>query len=165
MNGARCIELGKRFLQPAAGLEREYVRLFLSPDGAPCPPWQSVYGTGRRLLGPEHHSARAWFRRYGVEPVTGSEPADHVGLLLLFYGQLAQAGVDERELALFRKQHLDWIVPFCERMWQSANEDDYRRLARDTAETINLLNRPAPYVPALSESAAHPADRHRPDAP
>lgn len=26
----------------AAALEREYVRLFLHPAGAPCPPWQSV---------------------------------------------------------------------------------------------------------------------------
>jgi len=93
-------------------LEREFVRLFLNPMGAPCPPWQSVHGDDPRLMGESHDSALGWYRRSGFEPQAESEPADHVGLLLVFYGHLLASGASPEKLALFRSQHLEWIRQF-----------------------------------------------------
>lgn len=94
------------------GLEREFVRLFLNPMGAPCPPWQSAQSAEPALMGESHDSALAWFRRSGFEPHSANEPADHAGLLLVFYGHLVASGASPERLALFRSQHLDWIRPF-----------------------------------------------------
>jgi TorA maturation chaperone TorD len=98
---------------------REYVRLFCSPQGVLCPPWQSVYepapedGGVPRLMGASHHQALQWFRRYGFEPAQEHEPADHVGLLLLFYAHLLDRDdVPDPELAAFERAHLAWIPQF-----------------------------------------------------
>jgi TorA maturation chaperone TorD len=111
----------------AAGVE--YVRLFLSPIGAACPPWQSVYGPEGHLLASEHHSALAWYRRFAVEPQSDSEPADHAGLLLLFYARLlGEAGDDD--LRQFREEHLAWLPKFLGPLGQEARHPLYLSLAR-----------------------------------
>lgn len=142
MTGGSFISLGKALLEPEPGEEQEFTRLFLSPEGAPCPPWQSVYGETKRLLGPEHHSALAWFRRYGLEPATDTEPADHAGLLLIFYQQMLEAGAPAEELALYRRQHLDWIVPFCASIERATSAGSFQQMARQTAQL--LLTEAAP---------------------
>ncbi len=120
---------------PAA--EREYYRLFLSPEGAPCPPWQSVFmaaeGETPRLMGPAHHSALAWYRRYGFEPALETEPADHLGLLLLFYAHLLAAEAPEAEQALFEVQHLAWAPRFIERLERNAVHPRFVALAAELA--------------------------------
>jgi TorA maturation chaperone TorD len=96
--------------------QREYVRLFLSPNGAVCPPWQSVYmaaeGELPRLMGTPHHSALQWYRRFGFEPSLESEPADHAGLLLLFYAHLIESGAPPEDLEAFSREHLSWLGAF-----------------------------------------------------
>jgi TorA maturation chaperone TorD len=92
--------------------EREYVRLFLSPSGAPCPPWQSVWareGEQARLMGATHHSALDWYRRFGFTPVNEAEPADHAGMLLLFYASLLGRNTDEQVTQQFFGLHLAWL--------------------------------------------------------
>lgn len=128
--------LGKAFLVPEPGHEPEYVRLFLSPGGAPCPPWQSVHGPSHRLLGPEHHSALEWFRRYGLEPAADTEPADHAGLLLLFYAQLLENGVPAAECERYRRLHLDWIGRLCNTVEQESADPHFQNLARLTALAV-----------------------------
>lgn len=111
----------------AAGVE--YVRLFLSPIGAVCPPWQSVYGPEGHLLASEHHSALAWYRRFSVEPQSDAEPADHAGLLLLFYARiLGEAGEDD--LRQFREEHLAWLPKFLISLAQEARHPLYLSVAR-----------------------------------
>ncbi|MDZ4800500.1 MAG: molecular chaperone TorD family protein [Bryobacteraceae bacterium] len=110
-----CNEAGQMLLSPVLGdpeMEREFVRLFLSPSGAPCPPWQSVWaqeGEQARLMGAAHHSALDWYRRFGFAPSNGAEPADHAGMLLLFYAFLLGREVDEKSTEEFFQQHLTWL--------------------------------------------------------
>lgn len=123
---------------PAA--EREYYRLFLSPEGAPCPPWQSVYmaaeGEPPRLMGPAHHSALQWYRRYGFEPALDNEPADHLGLLLLFYAKLLTEDAPDTELAAFEEQHLAWAPRFVVKLEQYAQHPRFRALAAELAANL-----------------------------
>lgn len=120
--------------------EVEYTRLFLSPGGAPCLPWQSAHDPEPRLMGPAHHSALDWYRRYGAEPVLSNEPADHIGLLLLFYAQLLAAGEDEDVLKQFREQHLEWAVGLLKQMREEARHPLHLALAR---AALAFISRPA----------------------
>lgn len=135
--------LAQRLLRAPEGdgeAEREYYRLFLSPEGAPCPPWQSVYmaeeGQAPRLMGPAHHSALEWYRRQGFEPALENEPADHLGLLLLFYGGLLSGGATEQELAQFEEQHLSWAPRFVAKLEQHAVHPRFRALAAELSEHL-----------------------------
>ncbi len=122
--------------QPA---EVEYWRLFASPSGAPCPPWQSVWsadqGETPRLMGPAHHRALEWFREYGFEPAAANEPADHLGLLILFYARLLASGEETGTLDSFRNEHLAWAQPFLARLSSEARHPLHRVLA-DTAKAV-----------------------------
>lgn len=132
-----CAALGRLFLEApdsAADPEgaREYVRLFLHPQGAPCPPWQSVWeedAGSRRLLGPAHHGALAFFREFGFMPNLESEPADHIGLLLLFYAMLLDRAAPPAQVAAFEKQHLGWIPRFAEALQRHAQTETMREAA------------------------------------
>lgn len=136
-------ELGQALLTPPAGDvdgEREHTRLFLSPQRAPCPPWQSVYtapeGEQPRLMGLTHHSALEWYRRFGFEPTLENEPADHLGLLLLFYAHLLAGGVDEATLSRFEEQHLAWAPAFAAKLSEHARHPRFVQLAADLAEHL-----------------------------
>jgi TorA maturation chaperone TorD len=136
----RFAALGRFLLRPAPGVEQEHTRLFLSPSGAPCPPWQSVYepceGETPTLLGPAHHSALDWYRRYGVEPQSETEPADHAGLLLLFYAELLASGEPKETLALFRAQHLSWLPAFFTQVASETAEQPFRELLPELAALL-----------------------------
>lgn len=131
-------QLGAALLTPPPDdpeAEQDYYRLFLSPQGAPCPPWQSVYldveGETPRLMGVSHHSALEWYRRYGFEPAAGTEPADHAGLLLLFYAKLIDTGVDDSVLAEYERQHVRWLPRLAEKMARHARTEVFRGLAAE----------------------------------
>ncbi len=116
----------------AEDLESEYNRLFLSPEGAVCPPWQGAHTADDRLMGQSHISALEWYRRYGSEPQALNEPADHIGLLLLFYSRLIESGAAAEETELFRQQHLSWIPAVCAVIEREARHPFWRRLASVT---------------------------------
>lgn len=129
-------DLGQALLGPPAGdleAEKEFVRLFLSPQGALAPPWQSIYqenvGEEPRLMGPAHHAALAWYRKHGFEPAAGNEPADHLGLLLLFYAHLIAGDAGETTLALFEREHLAWAGLFIDRLRCHARHPVFVQLA------------------------------------
>lgn len=111
-------------------LEREYVRLFLSPAGAVCSPWQSAHEPDQALMGEAHRSAAQWFAAYGAAPAASSEPSDHVGLLLTFYAQLLVSGADERDLNAFAERHLSWVPAFAGQVAEVARHPFYRELGR-----------------------------------
>ncbi len=132
-----CAALGRLLLEaPDAAADpegaREYVRLFLHPQGAPCPPWQSVWDEdagARRLLGPAHHAALGWYREFGFAPSLDSEPADHIGLLLLFYAMLLDREAPAEQAAAFERQHLGWIPRFAEALAHHARTGTMREAA------------------------------------
>ena len=136
-------ELGQALLKPPAGdldADKEYTRLFLNPQGAPCPPWQSVYtapeGEKPRLMGLSHHAALEWYRRYGFQPAAENEPADHLGLLLLFYAHLLAQGESGETLAKFEDEHLYWAPRFVAKLKEHARHPRYAQLAADLAEHL-----------------------------
>jgi TorA maturation chaperone TorD len=120
-------------------LHKEHVRLFLSPDGALCPPWQSVYGDPPQLLGDAHHSALAWYRRAGMTPRADNEPADHAGLLLIFLARMLEAGAPEEEIALYRQQHLDWLDGLMKSIAEGTRHPFYRLLAERVRNELKQL--------------------------
>lgn len=134
-------EAGRALLQPSPGLEKEHVRLFLSPVGALCPPWQSVYepdeGETPRNLGAAHHSALQWYRKHGMEPAAETEPADHAGLLLVFYAGLLDSGAPDEEIEEFRQRHLAWLPGFLAQVQAETHATEYRELAESV---IRLLD-------------------------
>jgi putative dimethyl sulfoxide reductase chaperone len=137
--------LGQALLAPPGddeGAAREYVRLFLSPQGAACPPWQSVYmapeGEAPRLMGAAHHGALVWFRRHGFEPAGEGEAADHAGLLLLFYARLLDAGQPRSTLEAFRREHLEWLPRFAEKLAAEARHAHYRAVGEALREPVEI---------------------------
>jgi len=120
--------------------ELEYSRLFLNPLGVECYLWQSVYADQPRLLGPAHHSALDWYRRYGAEPQNAQEPADHLGLLLLFCARLIEAEESAETIDTFKREHIAWAAQFAAKLQQEARHPLYLALARDlqsiSAQTI-----------------------------
>lgn len=110
-------------------LDLEFNRLFLNPLGAPCLPWQSAHGDEPRLMGEAHLSALAWYRRFGVEPAAAHEPADHLGLLLLFYAHLLDSEAPPETIEQFRAQHLDWAPRFCDDVTQQTALAFYRAVS------------------------------------
>ena len=106
---ARIRRLADALPSEALALEKEYTRLFLNPTGSPCALWQSAYSEMSQLMGPAHDSALEWYRIAGVEPARSNEPADHAGLLLMFFARLLDSGADPNELSRFRREHLVWL--------------------------------------------------------
>jgi TorA maturation chaperone TorD len=133
-------EAGQAFLIPHPEAEVEYTRLFLSPLGAPCPPWQSVYqppeGELPRLMGEPHHKALAWYRELGFAPAAQNEPADHIGLLLLFYAKLLAEDIAEEDLARFRADHFAWMPAFLEKLAAESRHPIYTELAKNTLKLV-----------------------------
>lgn len=111
-------------------LAKEHTRLFFDPYGAPFPPWQSTHTGEGLLMGEPHSTALAWYREEGFEPQLENEPADHIGLLLLFLGRLLEAGASEDRLRRFRDEHLAWTVPYLDGLAAGARHPFYVRLAR-----------------------------------
>ncbi len=118
-------------------LHREYVRLFLDPMGAPCPPWQSVHSPEARLMGESHDSAKAWFRQGGVEPRLENEPADHIGLLLAFCSQLLREPASRDLLEKYYEDHLAWAVAYCNNLCRESQHKFYSSLASLTNKILD----------------------------
>ena len=134
-----CTAIASALLAPPAGnlqAGREYVRLFLSPQGALCSLWQSVWDAtddGPRLLGAPHHSALEWYRRFGFEPAIETEPADHAGLLLLFYVHLIESGAAPAAILEFERAHLAWLGRFGRHLLETTNDAVYSSIGESLA--------------------------------
>lgn len=127
--GALAEEIRLAQAAPEAA-ELEYSRLFLNPLGAACHFWQSVHADESRLFGPAHSSALEWFRRYGAEPQQSNEPADHLGLLLIFYARLIEADEPTETIDSFAREHVAWAAQFALKLQQEARHPLYLALAR-----------------------------------
>ena len=66
------------------------------------------------MMGPAHVSALEWYAKHGTCPRADPEPADHAGLLLMFYAQLLVAGASRAVLRAFGERHLSWVPAFAE---------------------------------------------------
>ena len=127
----------------------DFTRLFIGPYRLPCPPWESVYASEKRLLLQEPSDAvRAIYERLGVEVGTPSVLPDHIGAELNFMGILLakiETGSGEedtyRQLSKdFLEEHLrNWIPRFASDLEKAAETSLYKALARSTITTLELL--------------------------
>ncbi|AEM57408.1 cytoplasmic chaperone TorD family protein [Haloarcula hispanica N601] len=124
-------------------LNAEYTRLFIGPDGPPCPPYESVYRDGDDpdelgpVKGPATMAVVRWYREFGVQPAADHpDLPDHIATELEFAAYLAEAGFDER-LAQFRTEHLDaWADEFLGHVEAETREAFYASLAATTREVL-----------------------------
>ena len=116
----------------------DYIELFVGLGSVEAPPWESVYTCGERLVfQPETLAVRAWYRRFGREPVRlNSEPNDYIGTELEFLGGLFAMGLENgaREFAL--SHPVCWVGAWSSLVHEYARCCDFYPLLVETAEAI-----------------------------
>lgn len=91
-------------------------------------------------MGSPHHDALNWFRRFGFEPNNDAEPADHAGLLLLFYSRLLESrDASDEDVARFETQHMAWIPAFAQRLEEQTRSDYFRSAAGLLREALRQV--------------------------
>lgn len=116
----------------ALEVEKDHVRLFLSPRGALCPPWEGAwFGETPRLFGPCHESVLAFARRLKVEPQNYErESADHVATELTLAGFLLSTE-NHGLFQEFWEAHLrKWLSTFGRCLEEHATTEFYRLVGR-----------------------------------
>jgi TorA maturation chaperone TorD len=124
----------------------EFTRLFIGPYKLPCPPWESVYISGRRLMMQEaYDEVQDFYQDVGLEIRNPEINADHIGaelnFLAVLYGKMN--GDPEKRLYYmdiakrFLDEHLmSWIPQFTLDMEEAADFALYKTLAQVTREFI-----------------------------
>ncbi len=131
------------------GLLWEYTRLFIGPYRLPCPPWESVYSSPKRLLMQEAYDAvKAVYAAAGVELGDPNVLADHIGaelnFLAILLGRGEEGSANAREsfqaARQFCQQHLEtWIPRFTADLEASAQSPLYRALGCVTRHAIEVI--------------------------
>lgn len=135
----RAFALMEEGLAPAAwdSLIWEYRRLFAEPGPKVTPPWGSVY-TDRECVtfGASTLALRSWMRERGISGVRqGTEPEDHIGLMLMLAAWLAEQ--QPEALDEYLSQHLlTWAPHFLEEVQQMSTHPFFQGLALLTRSTL-----------------------------
>lgn len=115
----------------------EYRRLFVGPGPKAAPPWGSVY-TDREcvVFGEATLALRQWMRENGISrPGDGTEPEDHIGLMLLLLAWVARNRADL--LDDYAAMHLlTWAPHFLEEMEAAAASPFFEGLAALTRAAL-----------------------------
>ena len=129
-----------------ADLLWEYTRLFIGPYKLPCPPWESVYTSGKRLMMQEaYDEVRDLYSEVGLKIDHPNIMPDHIGTELNFMAILLQKMSNEPGRRLYymdmAKRFLDehlkrWIPQFTLDMEEAANIKFYKALAKVTRDFI-----------------------------
>lgn len=152
-------------------LKVEYARLFIGPERASVPPYESVYrdrdpASGRPIImGPTTTSIGSLYRSFGLGPPDGHRDLpDHIGTELEFVyflcrkeaeawrsGDLDGAKNFRRAEGAFLKEHLScWWSLFFERLASAAPHDLYRLLGEFVTEYL-AVEAGAAYADGLTE--------------
>ncbi|WP_139650942.1 Tat proofreading chaperone DmsD [Raoultibacter phocaeensis] len=124
------------------GLVWEYLRLFIGPAKKPAPPWGSVY-TDREcvVFGESTLKLRRWMRDNGIERTTDEKtPEDHIGLMLVLLGWLAETKPELVEEYLC-DHVLTWSSHFLDELAQAAEQPFYQGLALLAKESLEGMQR------------------------
>ncbi len=124
----------------------EYTRLFVGPYRLPCPPWESVYTSPKKLLMQEaYDTVKAMYAQVGVEVGDPNTLADHIGAELNFMAILLEKAETESELGAryrqlaeeFWHEHLwNWIPEFTSDLEEAADTTLYKVLAQTTRRVV-----------------------------
>ena len=129
----------------------EYTRLFMGPYKLPCPPWESVYTSPKRLMMQEaYDEVRDYYNKAGLTVNNQGIMADHIGAELNFLAVVLQkAHSDPKKEQYYRDltrgfldEHvIKWIPQFARDMEDAADLLFYKTLARVTRSMIDLIER------------------------
>lgn len=127
----------------------EYTRLFIGPYKLPCPPWESVYTSPKKLLMQEPAQQVAkMYADAGLQINTRDVLPDHVGIELNFLSVLLRRIGEESdkreyytELAdRFISEHLlNWVPAFADDLGDASDSLFYRALASSTKNLIDFV--------------------------
>lgn len=133
---------------------REFVRLFLDPQGAPCLLWESAW-TERppRLMGRSHGDVLRAYAAAGFQPVRDNEPADHIAFELAFVALLARSGRSDLLESFWREHVVNWMPRVAQRLRETTRVPLYAAVA-DLLETAILPIRRKSNERKVAEGAA-----------
>lgn len=127
----------------AAGLAKEYRRLFIGPAPKPAPPWGSVYTDKDQVMfGKSCLDLHDWLARNGIaikpgdtESEKADMPEDHIGTMLEIMAWIAQNKPELLEEYLC--QHfLTWAPHFLGELVDAAEHPFYHGLAQLTLDSL-----------------------------
>ena len=129
----------------------EYTRLFIGPYKLPCPPWESVYTSPKRLMMQDAAvQVQELYEQAGLSINTAEVMPDHIGAELNFLAVLLERThseinskskqVDMTE-KLLNEHLLTWSPDFTRDMENAAETPFYRALARATRKVIDFIGR------------------------
>jgi TorA maturation chaperone TorD len=124
----------------------EYTRLFIGPYKLPCPPWESVYTSSKKLMMQDAYDEVNKF--YNEVRLAIDDPnimPDHIGAELNFFAVLLQRINDDPEkrsqcldtATRFLTEHvITWVPQFTRDMEDAANSSFYKALAKVTRHIL-----------------------------
>lgn len=133
------------------GLLWEYTRLFIGPYKLPCPPWESVYTSPKRLMMQDSaDQIRVLYAEAGLAINTNDIMPDHIGVELNFLAVLlrrVQSETNNKEEEMGRtgkllNEHLiKWVPQFTRDMENAAETPFFKALARATRQIMEVIGR------------------------
>jgi TorA maturation chaperone TorD len=126
----------------------EYTRLFIGPYKLPCPPWESVYMSPKKLMMQEaYDEVRDYYNKAGLTVNNQGIMADHIGAELNFLVVILQKANSDpekeqyyRNLAKgFLAEHIiKWVPQFARDMEDAADLLLYKELAKTTLKLLSF---------------------------
>lgn len=129
----------------------EYTRLFVGPYKLPCPPWESVYTSPKKLMMQDAaDQVRALYEGAGLTINSAEVMPDHIGAELNFFALLLQRMNSKTDAKddypritekLLDEHLLKWVPDFTKDMEEAAETLFYKELARATRKVIDFVGR------------------------
>jgi len=128
----------------------EYTRLFIGPYKLPCPPWESVYTSPKKLMMQDAYSeVQNFYGKVGLAINNPDIMPDHTGAELNFMAVLFQKMDNEPEKRLYymdiAKRFIDehlikWVPQFTMDMEKATDSHFYKALAKATMNLVFEIN-------------------------
>lgn len=121
-------------------VDEDYNRLFLGVGVPKAPPWQSMHGPEPLMWQPSVLAVREWYKKYGLQIERKyKEPDDHIGLMLIFAGYLAETA-EKKDLDAYCAEQLQtWVPGWCDLVIENARTDFFKGLALVTKGILKSL--------------------------
>ncbi len=128
----------------------EYTRLFIGPYKLPCPPWESVYTSPKKLVMQEaHDEVRNYYRKAGLTINNNDIMPDHIGaelnFMALLLGNCRPKTLRSKHAVVTIEDFLDdhilkWVPEFTRDMENASETQLYKALAAATRNLVNIFS-------------------------
>ncbi len=129
----------------------DYTRLFIGPYKLPCPPWESVYTSPKKLMMQDAaDQALRLYEEAGLAINTADIMPDHIGAELNFLAVLLQkmqsgndgnGGYKRISEKLLNDHLVKWMPEFTRDMEDAAESSFYKALAGTTRAVVDFVGR------------------------